>query len=147
MTKQYTAYTQCGTDACVGYWDCPGEHTLAICLKYLMNCKSSDEQICKRFLSLLKTMYSSPNERVRYVVQCGVNSSSTLIGENLTYIKCKLRAAYTNDSLVQKQPFLNFHELSNEDNCVVSVIQELMISDCVLNKYEKTALICHLCIL
>ena len=72
---------------------------------------------------MLKNMCNGLNKRVKFIADRGTALSSTLIGENLSYIRSKM---------IDALPL----EL---DNCAIAAINELMEMDSVFVEFERNA--------
>lgn len=97
-------------------------------LPHILNARTSDEQICQRFLLMVKRMCSSNNARIRNIANRGLQNCSTIIGENLSYIKCK--SGINKDALMTLGSRLTFHRYSDNDKCTLLAICELAQSRC-----------------
>ena len=85
-----------------------------------MTCGSSGEQIRVRFTPMLKNMCNSLNRRVKFIADRGIALSSTLIGENLSYIRSKMIDALPLELVLQKDLF---HSLISVIKTIVQLLQ------------------------
>ena len=106
-------------------------------LPSLMDCRNSDEQICTRFLSMLRTMCNNSNGKVKFIANRGVTLSCTLIGENISYIKSKQNNLWSMDLLTSRRRLV-FTHLSDEDQCALIAIKELMDCNNIIGEPQKT---------
>ena len=114
-------------------------------LPHLIQSKTSDEQICERFVSLLISMLTGPNTRLNFIANRGIHISNTLIGENISYIKNRLDSKLRNCNVFELKKHICFRMYNDNDYCTIQAIKEL--SNCeFLNENEKTALITFLCV-
>ena len=104
----------------------------------MMTYRHSEEQIRVRFTSMLTNMCNSLNQRVKFIADRGIALSSTLIGENLSYVRSKMINALPLELVLQKRS-LSFTHLSDQDNCAIAAINEPMEMDSVFVDFERNA--------
>ena len=103
-------------------------------LSFLMQCKSSEEQICERFTAMVRTMNNSSNMKVKFIAERGINIKSTIIGQNLSFIKLKTGASV--HSIVFVKQKLCFNSYDVQDYCTLAAINELTSFN--VNIYDVT---------